>query len=69
VQNLVFGSCGQSSEIRETPHPFIIIWDDDGDLGLLEHELGNEDGVGIGGAAPGKIPAVVAVPVQEGAPE
>ena len=39
VQHLMFGSDGESGEIGESLHPFIIIRDDGGDLGLLEHEL------------------------------
>jgi hypothetical protein len=47
----------------------MIVGDDGSDLGLLEHELGDEDRVGIGGAAPGKIAGVLAIPVEERAPE
>ena len=69
VQDLMFGSCRQGGEIGEAPHPSIIIRDDGSDLGLLEHELGDEDGVGISGAAPREIATVLAKPGQEGAPE
>jgi len=69
VQDFLFGSPRQGGEIGKAPHPFIIIRDDGRDLGLLEHELRDEDGVGIAGAAPGKIAAVATVPGEEGAPE
>jgi len=69
VKDLLFGSSRQGGEIGETLHPLIIIWEDGGDLRLLEHELGDQDGIGIAGAAPGKIAAVSAVPGAERAPE
>ena len=69
VENFPLGGSGKRGKIREAPHPLFIIGDDGGDLGLLEHELGDEDRVGIAGAAPGKIAAVVAIPGEERAPE
>jgi hypothetical protein len=69
VENFLFGSRCQGGEIREAAHPSIIIRNDSGDLGLLQHELGNEDRVRIAGAAPGKIAAVLAIPRDEGAAE
>ena len=55
----------ESGEIGEAAQPLIIIREDSGDLGLLKHELGNEDRVGIAGAAPGKVAPVRAVPAHE----
>jgi hypothetical protein len=52
VENIVLGSARDGSEVRKSAKPFIIIWDHGGDLGLLEHELGDEDRVGIAGFAP-----------------
>src|SRR3954463_6054707 len=69
MEDVVFRRDGEGGEIREAPEPLIIIRDHRRDLGLLEHELGNKDGVRIGGAAPGKIAAVFAVPGTKGAPE
>jgi hypothetical protein len=69
AKDLLFGSSRQGGEIGETPQPLIIIREDGGDLRLLEHELGDEDSVGIAGAAPGEIAAVLAVPGAERAPE
>ena len=43
----------------------MIIRYDRGDLGLLEHEFGDEDCVRIASPAPGKIAAVAAVPAQK----
>jgi hypothetical protein len=63
VKDVVFGSGSERREIGKALEPVIIIRDDGGDLGLLEHKLGNEDCVGLGGAAPGKIAGVFPVPV------
>ena len=43
----------------------MIIWDDGGDLRLLEHELGNEDRVRIAGPAPGEIAPMPTIPTQQ----
>ena len=69
VQNILFGSGCQSGIIGETPQPLFIIRDDGGDLRLLEHELGDEDGVRIVGVTPGKVAAVFTIPRKERAPE
>ena len=45
----------QASRWWETAEPPIIVRDDGSSLGLLEHDFGNQDGVGIGGLAPGEI--------------
>ena len=67
VENVVFGGGGERGEVGEAPEPLIIIRNDGGDLGLLEHEFGNEDGVGIGGAAPGESASIFAIPGKKGA--
>ena len=69
VKDVIFGSGGEGGEIGEAAEPLIIISDDGSYLGLLEHELGDEDGVGIGAMAPGKIAEIFAVPGKERAPE
>lgn len=69
VENFPFGGRGERGEIREAPHPLSIIRDNCGDLGLLEHELGDEDGVGIAGVAPGEIASMLTIPGEERAPE
>ena len=43
----------------------MVIRDDGGGAGLLEHDLGNPDCVGIGRAAPGQIAMAAGVPVGE----
>lgn len=52
VQHVGFRCRGEACEIGKSLEPFLIIAQDRGDLRLLEHELGNKDGVGIAGAAP-----------------
>jgi len=69
VKDVVFGSGGEGGEIREAAEPFIVIRNDGRNLSLLKHELGDEDRVRIGGAAPRKIARVMSVPFEERAPE
>jgi hypothetical protein len=69
MEDVAFRSVSEADEVGETPEPVTIIRNYCGDLGLLEHELGDEDGVGIGGLAPGKIAGVLAEPGEERAPE
>jgi hypothetical protein len=69
VENFLFGRCREGGKMWEAPHPLVIIRDDGGDLRLLKHELGDEDGVRIARAAPRKIAAVFAVPGKESAAE
>jgi hypothetical protein len=52
VENIVLRSARDRSELRKSAKPFIIIRDHRGDLGLLKHELGDEDRVRIAGFAP-----------------
>ena len=52
VENIVLRSARDRSEVRKSAKPFIIIRDHGGDLGLLKHELGDEDRVRIAGFAP-----------------
>ncbi len=53
-------------EVREPPEPLIIIRDNGGNLGLLEHEFGDEDGVGIASLTPRELAAVLMVPIRQG---
>jgi hypothetical protein len=69
VEDVTFRRPGEGGEIRETAKPLIIIRDNGGNLSLLEHELGDEDGVGVAGLAPGKETAVCMVPTRQGRAE
>jgi len=54
MQDVAFRRPGQGDEIREATEPLIIIRDNGGNLSLLEHELGDEDGIGVASLAPGE---------------
>lgn len=69
VQDVIFRGSGQGGEIGEPTEPVIIIWDHGSDLCLLEHELGDEDGIRVAGPAPGKLAAVTRIPAQDRAAE
>jgi len=65
VQDVIFRSSGQGGEVGEPTEPVIIIWDHGSDLCLLEHELGDEDGIRVAGLAPGKIAAMATMPAKK----
>jgi hypothetical protein len=69
VEAVTFRSPGQGGEIWEAAEPLIIIRDNGGNLSLLEHELRDEDGVGIASLAPGQGAAMAAIPTQKRAME
>ena len=50
---------------RELLQPPMVIRDDRGNLRLLEHELGNCDGVGVAGSSPGQISLGRSIPNAE----
>ena len=60
-----FGRAGESLDRRECLHPASPVRQDGFDLRLLEHDLGNPDGVGVTRAAPGEIAGVGGKPVQQ----
>ena len=65
AKHLVFGSVSQNGEVGKSQEPVIIIGDHGRNLGLLEHEFGDKDGVRITGSAPREIAAVAAIPTQQ----
>ena len=65
AKHVVFRSASQCGEIRKPAKPFVIIRDYGGDLGLLEHDLGDEDCVRVARTAPWQLAAVAAIPIQE----
>jgi hypothetical protein len=69
VEDVTFRSRGQGSEIREAAEPLIVIRDNGGNLSLLEHELGDEDGVGVPSLAPGEETTVCMIPTRQGRAE
>jgi len=69
VEDVIFRSSSQRGEMGKTAEPLIIIRDNGGNLGLLEHELGDEDGIGIASLAPGEGAPVTAIPTKKRATE
>ena len=65
MENIGFSRTGEGSNGGETAEPSTIVRDYGGGLSLLEHYLGDQNGVGVLGAAPGELPFVVAVPFQK----
>jgi hypothetical protein len=55
AQNLRFSRGRKRADGRKPVQPPIIVRDDGSSLGLLEHDFGNQDRVGIVGLAPGQI--------------
>src|SRR5678815_4044904 len=62
VHDLGFLRGSKSAEVGKSPHPSVIIVDDGGNLCLLQHDFGDEDGVGIHRAAPWQVTCVCAKP-------
>src|SRR5205814_3945342 len=56
---------GQGREIGEAPHPLAVIGDHSRDLGLLEHELRNQNCVRIARPAPRQFAAVAHKPAEK----
>ncbi len=66
VEDVIFRSPSKRREIGEAAEPLIIIRDNGGNLGLLEHKLGDEDSVGIASLTPRELAAVLMVPIRQG---
>lgn len=65
MQHLVDGGVGQGQHVGEAGHEPLVIGDDSGNLGLLQHDLGDPDPVGGFVLLPGQgLAAVDLVPVQ-----
>jgi hypothetical protein len=45
--------------------PFLVLRENPIHLRLLEHNLGNQDVIGVAGVTPGQITAVLRVPLQK----
>lgn len=65
AKHIVFRSACQSGEIGKPQQPIVIVRDHRHDLGLLEHKLGDENGVRITGPAPREIAAMATIPTQQ----
>ena len=60
----VQGRAVQGLQRRERLHEAVVVWKHGGHLGLLEHGLGDPDGVGVA-ASPGQVTLVAVVPAQQ----
>lgn len=58
-------SGGEPADGGEAAQEALIVGNDGGDLGLLEHGFGEPDGVRITGASPGQIAVMAVEPFQE----
>lgn len=56
----------QRLRCRPAAHPGEVAGHHPAHLGLLEHQLGDEDGVGVAGTPPGEVAAVLGEPGEEG---
>ena len=64
-EDFVFGGGGEGFDGREFLHPVGVVFEDGGDAGLLQHDFGDPDGVGVAGATPGEIAFVEVEPGEE----
>ena len=69
VEDIVLRSACQRGEVGEAPEPGVIIRAHGSDCCLLQHELGDEDGVRVAGVAPRQVASVAAIPGEETATE
>jgi len=56
---------GEGFGVRQGSHPALPKGEDCFDLGLLEHDFGNPDGVRIMRAAPGQVAGILGEPVEQ----
>ena len=64
-----FGGEGEGEHSGEVSEECLVVVDDGGDAGLLEHDLGEPGAVGVGDVAPGEFAGMGFVPAHELAPE
>jgi hypothetical protein len=69
MENIGFSRAGKRADGGETAEPSNIVRDHGGSLGLLKHDLGDQDGVGVTGAAPWEGASVAAIPGEKGSVE
>jgi hypothetical protein len=68
-EHLASGCTGKALEVRKLFEKFPVLHGNPLDLCLLEHDLRDEDPVGVGGPPPGEIAAVGAVVGEDEVPE
>ena len=65
MENVGFSRAGERTNGGETAELSNIVRDHGCSLGLLEHDLGDQDGVGVVAAAPWESAAVAAIPGEK----
>jgi ribonuclease HIII len=65
AEHVIFGSASECGKIGKSAQPLVVIGDHGGHQGLLKHEFGDEDGVGVTRVAPRQIAAVSAIPAKK----
>ena len=65
MENIGFSRTGERPNSGETAEPSIIVRHHGGGLSLLKHYLGDQNGVGIVGAAPGQLAPVMGIPTKK----
>ena len=68
-EDVLFVGDGERGDGGEVLHPAFPIWNDGFDLGLLEHNLRNPDGVRIVGPTPREVAGVFREPGRDGVGE
>jgi hypothetical protein len=69
AEDVTFRGPGEGGEIGKVAEPLIIIRDNGGNLSLLQHELGNDDGVRVPSLAPGEETTIRMIPTRQGRAE
>ena len=62
-------TASECREVRKPAKPLIVIRDYSRDLGLLKHELRDNNAIRVASAAPGQVTTVAAIPVEQRAVE
>ena len=64
AEHLVFGGIGQILDGGKVLHETVPVGRSLGNTGLLEDDFTEPDGIWVAGTAPGEVPAVFCVPIQ-----
>jgi hypothetical protein len=68
-EDLLFVGKGEGEDGGEAAKEGMVVVDDRGDAGLLQHDFGDPGTVRVGDAAPGKLACMGAIPAHEASPK
>ena len=68
-EQLLFRRGGQRGHVGESLQETLVVRDYRRYAGLLEHDLGNPDPVGIAGPSPGQVALVFVIPGEQATPD